>query len=477
MRMGHITAQVVVAGGGVAGCAAAIAAARLGCDTVLVDRFGFLGGMFTGGNMVVLNSPPTAGIGREIMAALEATGDARRCPNDPPNYPIFHYRSEYSTMNVVYDAEAAKLVLHRMLRAAGVRLLLHSFITGAVAERDTVRGIVVANKSGQQIVEGQLVIDATADADVAASAGAAFRKGQTEQGILFAMTMLVRLSHVHWPSISEYSTTDPGLDRAIAAAIKRGELPYYKPRARAMTNYWGHPRPELSHLVYDDEALLWGGTVEGVDGTDVADLTRAEGEAREQMMSELAFLRKHIPGFKKAKIEASSVSIGVRDTRHVIGVSTLTGADILERRSFPDEVAFNMKGGVPVNGIPYGCLVPQATEGLLMAGNCISVIPGSTSMGSQLGSFNNLKDIPSMWTTGEAAGTAAALAVDAGVSPRNLDVQTLRAQLFRQGAMFTPERVRELEAVQLPSGRTIRQYYDDELTSMKDHWRRMGAWS
>ena len=164
MRFGHTKAQVVVAGGGVAGCAAAIAAARLGLDTILVDQYGFLGGMFTGGNMTVLNSPPTAGIGKEIVDALAATGDAKRCPDDPPNYPIFHYHSEYCTMNVAYDAEMAKIVLHRLVRESGARLLLHSFITGAVTDKDTVRGITVANKSGQQIVEGQVTIDATADA-------------------------------------------------------------------------------------------------------------------------------------------------------------------------------------------------------------------------------------------------------------------------------------------------------------------------
>jgi hypothetical protein len=112
-----------------------------------------------------------------------------------------------------------------------------------------------------------------------------------------------------------------------------------------------------------------------------------------------------------------------------------------------------------------------------MSGNCISVIPGSTEMGSHLGSFNNLKDIPTMWTTGEAAGTAAALAVRANVAPRALDAEALREQLFRQGALFSPEKVRELESARLPSGRTIREYYDDELTSMKHHWRSMGEWS
>ena len=134
MSIGYRGADVVVAGGGVAGFCAAIAAARAGADTLLVDRNGFLGGMFTGGNMTVLNCPPAGGIGKEIVDALAADGYAKRCPDDPPNYPIFHYAAEYSTMNVVYDAEMAKILLFRIARQAGVRLLLHSFVTGAVVE-------------------------------------------------------------------------------------------------------------------------------------------------------------------------------------------------------------------------------------------------------------------------------------------------------------------------------------------------------
>src|SRR5512143_1037615 len=99
------------------------------------------------------------------------------------------------------------------------------------------------------MVRGQIVVDATADGDVAASAGAPFRKGQSDQGILFAMTLLVRLSHVDWSKVSAYSQIDPGLDQAITRGIEAGELPHYRSRRREMVNYWGHPRPELSRLV------------------------------------------------------------------------------------------------------------------------------------------------------------------------------------------------------------------------------------
>lgn len=474
MTTGYREATVVVAGGGVAGVTAAIASARQGVDTLLIERFGFLGGMFTGGNMVVLTTPSVGGLGKEIVDALLGQGAARRCPDDPPNYPIFHYRGERCTLTIPYDAEMAKLLLFKMAREAGVKLLLHSFITGAIVDHGVVRGLTVANKSGSQIVRGDVIVDATSDGDVAASAGAPFRKGQTEKGILFAMTLLVRLSHVEWPKVSAYSRTDPGLEKAIKRGIAAGELPYYKPRTREMVNYWGHPAPELSHGVRDDEAIMWGGTVEGVDGTNVDDLTRAEVEAREQFLSELTFLKQHIPGFENGRIENSGVTIGVRDTRHIIGEYTLLGQDILDRRRFEDGVAYNVKGGFPVNDIPYRCLVPKEIDGLLVAGNCISVMPGSTFMGLQLGSYNNMKDIPSMWTTGEAAGTAAALCAQLGVQPRRLDPKAIQKILFGRGALVGPERIAELESTKLPSGRTVKELYEGALADCRTYWRGRG---
>lgn len=474
MTTGCREAKVVVAGGGVAGFAAAVASAREGADTLLIERYGFLGGMFTGGNMCVLNCAPAGGIGKEIIDALMKDGHARRCPDDPPNYPILHYSSERCTLSVAYDPEMAKLLLFKMAKEAGVKLLLHTLVTGAIAENGVARGVTVENKSGLQIVLGNVVVDATADGDVAARAGAPFRKGQTEKGILFAMTLLVRLSHVDWPKLSEYSKLDPGLDKAIKRGMEAGELPYYKPRSREMVNYWGHPRPELSHLVRDDEALLWGGTVEGVDGTNVDDITRAEVEAREQFLSELNFLKKHVPGFESARIQSTGITIGVRDTRHIIGEYTLTGKDILDRRRFEDVVAYNVKGGFPANDIPYGCLIPKEIDGLLVAGNCISVIPGSTYMGLQLGSYNNLKDISTMWTTGEAAGTAGALCTKLNVLPRKLHPREVQKVLYACGALVGKERIAELESAKLPSGKMVREYYEAAMADCRSYWRGRG---
>ncbi len=471
MKVGYKNAEVIVVGGGVAGSAAAISSSRLGIDTLLIERYGFPGGMFTGGNMTVLNSPPCGGISKEIVDELTKRGYARRCPDDPPNYPVFHCASEYSTMNVLYDAEMAKVLLFEKIEEAGTKMMLHTFAIGSVVRDGAVKGVIVANKSGIQVIEGKVIVDATSDGDIAAFCGVSFRKGEK----LFPMTLMVRLGHVNWSKVSEYSRKDPGWDEAISKASKNGELPYYKPRTREMANYWGHPKPELSHLLYDDEALLWGGTIEGVDGTNVDDLTRAEKEARKQFMSELNFLKKYIPGFEEVRIIATGVNIGVRDTRHIIGEYTLTGEDILFRRSFPEKVvAYNMKGGFPANDIPYGCLLPKEIDSFLVVGNCISVIPGSTQQGERLGSFNDLKDIPTMWTIGEAGGAAAALSVKTGIPPRQLSVELLQEELYSRGALIDMSKVKELEEAMLPSGKKIGDLYRSLLSERIEYWRNKG---
>jgi FAD-dependent oxidoreductase family protein len=157
------------------------------------------------------------------------------------------------------------------------------------------------------------------------------------------------------------------------------------------------------------------------------------------------------------------------------GEYTLTGQNVLNRRRFADGVAYDVKAGIPVNQIPHRCLVPIQTDGLLLAGNCISVMPGSTFMGLQQGSYNNIKDIPSMWTNGEAAGTAAALCVQDHVQPRKLDVQDLQAVLRDRGALVSPEQITDLEAVRLPSGRTAKEYYEATMADCRAYWGGRGG--
>lgn len=469
--IGYREADVVVAGGGPGGVCAAIAAAKNGASVLLVEQLGFPGGMFTGGNMAVANSWPWAGIGKEIFDRLGAMGGAVYHPDEPPNYPIFHFRGE-GWHTVPYDPEMAKLVLFQMIEESGVKLLLHSFVTGAVTEGDRVRGIVVENKSGRQVLIGKVVCDGTGDGDVAASAGAEFIKGQGDERRLFAMTMLVRLSHVDWPQVTEFSRQDPGWDNVIAEAAAGGDLPYYKPRSREMVPYWGHPRPELAHLWWEDGALLWGGTVEGVDGTDVDSLTRAEVECRKQWVSELAFLRKYVPGFAAARVEDSGVTVGVRMTRNIVGEYTYTGYDILEEREFPDTVAYIVPQFL---GVPYRCLLPKRIDNLIVSARCISTTPGQTSSGPTLGSYNDMKSIPTVMGYGEAAGTAAALAARLGVTPRELEVGTLQKALREQGALLEPAEIDQVLArVKRPDGKSHKEALRNRLAALRQHWEQKG---
>ncbi|MGD0974141.1 MAG: FAD-dependent oxidoreductase [Candidatus Korobacteraceae bacterium] len=472
--IGYKEAEVVIAGAGPGGALAAIAAGRMGAKVLLIDQLGFPGGMFSGGNMSVTNCWPWAGIGKEIFDRLKARGAAISHPNDPPNYPLFHFGA-YSWRNVPYDPEAAKLVLFEILQEAGVSLLLHSYVTGAIMEGNQVRGVVVENKSGRQVICGKVICDGTADGDVAASAGAEFIKGQ-DQGDgtrkLFPMTMLVRLSHVDWPRVGEYSKTDTGWDKAIARATAAGDLPYYKARARDMVPYVGHPRPEMAHLWWEDGALLWGGTVDGVDGTDADSLTHAEVECRKQWVSELAFLRKYIPGFAECRVEDSGVTVGVRISRNIVGEYMYTGYDILEEREFEDTVAYI----TPLYlGVPYGCLLPKQVDNLLIAGRCISTTPGQTTSGPTLGSYNNMKSIPTVMTYGEAAGTAAALSVRQGVTPRQLNRDLLVSTLKKNRAVVDrAERDAMMESERLPDGTSFKPYFERRQAELRAHWEERG---
>ncbi len=469
--IGYREADVVVAGGGPGGACAAIAAARTGAPVLLVEQLGFPGGMFTGGNMCVANCWPWAGLGKEIFGRLKERGAAISHPDDPPNYPLFHFGS-YAWRNVPYDPEAAKLVLFELLEEAGVKLLLHTYVTGAVMEGSAVRGIVVENKSGRQVICGKVVCDGTADGDVAALAGAPFVKGQGEEKALLAMTMLVRLSRVDWPRVSEYSKQDPGWGKTIARAVAHGELPYYSERSRDMVPTWGHPRPELAHLWWEDGALLWGGTVEGVDGTDADSLTRAEIECRKQWVAELAFLRRRIPGFEAARVEDTGVTVGVRMTRTIVGEYTYTGHDLLEEREFPDTVAYVVPRFL---GVPYRCLVPKNVDNLLISSRCLSTAPGQTGSGPTLGAYNDMKSIPTVMTYGEAAGMAAALCALQGVTPRALDVAVLQQTLKKQGTVLEREAIDAIvDAIRSPAGVPLRQYLRERNESLRRYWEQKG---
>jgi hypothetical protein len=435
--------EVLVVGGGIAGVMAALAAGRTGARTLLVERFGSLGGTGTAAMMNLFYVPYAAsrGLIRDLFDRLIARGGA--------------IPGEF----VIYDPEIYKVTAMEMLAEAGVDVLLHTFLSDVIMDGRTLRGIVVENKSGRQGIVSRVTVDASGDGDAAARAGAPYIKGREADGKMRPMTLIFRMGGVDVARLVEYVRAHPddfspdplqnmldlehsmirifGFFRLVEQAKARGEL-------------W----PECYYFrvesVLPDRGVLTVNAtrVYGADGTNAADLSRAEVETRQQMLQLAAFARAHIPGFERAFILDSASTIGVRETRRIRGVYVMTEEDILAGRHYDDVVAVDanqqnprQQGGHPPDGkeggpqdreareliarmfvyeIPYRSLVPQVVDGLLVAGRCISVDHHADVYTRNQGSA---------MATGVGAGVAAALAVKASVAPRGVDVRAIQAQL------------------------------------------------
>lgn len=406
-------ADVVVAGGGPAGLGAALAAVRNGVKTILVERYGCLGGLATAGLVITLPPLPHVGtkgycgILQEIIDRLFELGAAHQ-----------FRKGEDSAGLVIFDPEAFKLVADQMVENAGVKLLLDSLVVDTVVEDNTITGIIVENKSGRQAIMGRVVVDATGDGDVAAAAGVPYEK--SEKGQALPMTLIYVIGGVDNDRVREYQREDPELRKA---AKKVGFT----------CHVWGLKRrgqrgPTFLHMdgIAKGQVVVWGGSVQA-DGTDVEDLTKAEIELGKRARTELDFLKKYIPGFENSYIATTAPYIGVRETRRIMGEYVLNEKDLEKKRVFPDAVEWYVSPTKPhdMHNIPYRCLVPKRIDNLLVAGRCYSATHGAQ---------NRVRDIPACMAMGQAAGTAAALSVKRGVKPSQIDVRLLRKILVKQGA-------------------------------------------
>lgn len=438
--------DVLVVGGGNAGCAAALAAARNGARVLLAERYGFLGGTATAsmvGPWMTFHSGDdriVGGIAQEIVDRLVARGGS-------PGH--LHDASDYVPTITPFDPELHKALLFEMMRESGVDLLLHAWFLDAIMSGSRVDGARFATVGGTRSVRANRTIDATADAYVAAGAGVPTQQGDA-RGRVQPASLMFRLSHVDREALAAYVRRHPdqmrsslkthertpesmtavaGLYELWAAARERGDVSV----PRELVSFFATP--------YADEVTVNMTRVVDVDPLDPDDLTRAEVEARAQVTQLVAFFRRDVPGFANARIAATATQIGVRESRRIVGEYTLTADDVLGARTFEDAVArsaypidiHNPSGSgttthrLPPGGsyeIPYRCLVPMQAEDLLVAGRCISTTHEALA---------STRLTPTVMTLGQAAGTAAALSVKAGVSPRTLDAQALRAQLVRDG--------------------------------------------
>ena len=434
--------DVIVAGGGPTGIAAALAAARNGASTLLVEQQGYLGGnlvmwlpLFT--FMDVQGNQIIKGIPQEFIDRLTARGGSS------PHYPSILFNSY-----TIVDVEALKLVAQKMLLEAGVEILLHTFVAGLVVQDSHIDALVVESKSGRQALAGRVFIDCTGDGDVAAAAGAPWEKGD-QAGRLQPPTLMFTLQGVDTEAIRDALVTRPdeygsfalsaeqmasnqhfittGMEHITALARERGE--------------WDVPRWRVCFIstLQENEVAVNMTRVLDVDATDVDDLTRGELTARAQIEQVVNLLRKYVPGFAGAQLKVTAPVLGIRETRRILGDYVLTGEDVLQGRRFSDEV---LLGGYHVDihsptdgtttnllpagayGIPYRCLLPRGVDNLLVGGRCIS----ATHEGQAA-----TRVMITCMATGEAAGLAAAMSVELDKGPRELDVQDLRSSLQAQG--------------------------------------------
>ena len=440
------TFDVLVIGGGNAGCAAALAAARSGARTLLVERYGFLGGTATAamvGPWMTYHSGAeriVGGIAQEIVERLVALGGSPGHISDA---------SYYVATITPFDPEVHKALLFDLMRESGVHVLLHAYFLDALRdERGVVRGARVATVGGLREYTAPVTIDASADAYVAASAGARVQQGD-ERGRVQPASLMFRISHVDLAKTAAYVRDHPTEMRTSLAPAERTATTLtavaglYDLWNRARERGLDVPRELVSFFIspYPDEVSVNMTRVVDIDPLDPDDLTRAEMESRAQAMALMEFFRRDVPGFAHARIAATATQIGIRESRRIAGVYTLTRDDVLEARAFDDAVArsaypidiHNPSGSGTVTHrlppgasyeIPYRCLVPESVDGLLVAGRCISTTHEALA---------STRLTPTVMTLGQAAGTEAATAVATGIAPRAVDTHDLRERLIADG--------------------------------------------
>lgn len=435
--------DVLVVGGGPAGVCAAVGAARAGARTFLVERHGFLGGMWTAGMVLTL-----AGFNSWLRPY-------RRCVDGVPGEWIRRAAAEggcqdHTGFVLNSDPEVMKRVADAMISEAGVELLLHCWGAAPIIEDGAVRGLCVENVGGRQAIRARIVVDCTGDGDVMARAGADWTKGQSLQ----PMTMAFRMGNVHIVTdndirapVSPPIGPEPGyLREPILSqyASVRQDVPVDAGHMRAEREAGRLPRyggPWFGGL---DPDVVWVNSTRIVgDASDARDLTRAEMQGRRETAQIADYFIRTLPGFQKARLLHTGAQIGVRETRRLRGACTLTGDDILNRREFDDRVALGCwpidihpteeKVGhhamfVPLPyHIPYRAMLPTGVGGLLVSGRCFSSdrdALGSARVGATCAAL------------GHAAGVAAALAAAAGVEPAGVDIARLQATLRAQSAMI-----------------------------------------
>ncbi len=427
--------EVVVLGGGPAGLAAALAAARAGRSTIIIERYGFFGGAGTAAGLSTFCGLHAVVHGKHEQVVHGIADDvlARLAAMDGLNKPHLTVQNQITALS--YDISAFKIAADDLMADARVEVLFHAFGTGvAMADERHIDAVFVETKSGRFAVRGRVFVDGSGDGDLAAWAGVPYDVGDGAGNMLYPSTMF-RINGVNPDQAGRAWEIIPGL---MEAAEKQGRrFPRKKPIVRPQRNpiEW---RANLTQIKNPS------GTA--VSGIDARELSYGEVEGRRQCWDVFQFIKDNTPGFEQAYIVEIAPQLGIRETRRIHGEYTLTDQDILGCRDFADTIGIqgwpveaHIKGDVKFvftppgargfNEIPYRIIVPQRVDNLLVAGRCASMSHEGQSSARVSGPC---------FVMGQAAGTAADLALGMGVAPRAIDVATLQQRLRTAGAHLGP---------------------------------------
>jgi hypothetical protein len=422
--------DVIVVGGGPAGVGAAVAAARNGSKTILLERYGCLGGMTTGGQVMVImpmsdgtNELQIRGICQEIVDRLDAIGAAVHPPKEEwgssEKESINRWkRYAFSVvegkvrMAATVDPEMLKCVLNDMVTEAGATLLLHSWGARAIRKGNQVKGVIFESKSGRQAVLGKIVIDTTGDGDIFASAGVPFESKLDPKIRSSHLALTFRLANIDLEKYYAFKESNPQ---------KYAELMQELGKQGGFTMF----------INTTHKGVIWvNNNIPGLDPLNVADLSWLEVNGRNRIRLTQRFLKENMPGFEECFVMDTASQIGVRSSRRLIGQHVLTAKEIFSGLVFPDTIAIcpdfrhTVSAEHPHWHIPLRSLVASEVDNLLVAGRCFS---------SDIVANDLLAPVQFCIAMGQAAGTAAALSIKHNQAIRDLDFQTLKDTLIKQG--------------------------------------------
>lgn len=413
--------DVLVVGGGPAGVAAAVTAARTGASVTLLERYSALGGLASGGMVLVLDDMingqeiTVTGIVSEYVERLERIGLAVVPPaedrhastemwNKWGRFGTFDFHTHTTPKPICYaaafDPDGWKRVSNDLVREAGVNLRLHSWFSRPIVDDGVIKGAICETKSGPQAFMAEVVIDTTGDIDVASRAGAAHAHDS------YLTTLVFRLGGVDTGAAEQFEQENPREARAINRKVKR-----------LLGGAW-----ELWWLKTPIEGVVWCNAphMTGYDGVDPADMTAAEFAARDHIAEAVDYVRENLPGFERAYMVDVAPQMGVRQTRLLQGEYVMTKDDVTTRRHFADTVARGRD-----YYYPYRSLLPREVDQLLVAGRHYSATPEAQKMS---------REIPPCMAMGQAVGVAAALAVEQGIIVRAVSPLEIQGGMRRHDA-------------------------------------------